>query len=73
MHAVRSPTPLALLKGYERAQIAYWRRYIGAKAVLEPEVRDIPREVQGRLDFWYRMHAEHEPAWVAAGRPCEQI
>jgi hypothetical protein len=72
MNAVRSPTPIELLKAYERAQIAFWFRYISVKATLEPELRDVAHEVRCRLDFWYAS-AEHEPSWVAAGRPREQF
>src|SRR5258708_3161526 len=39
--AQRSPCPLPLLKAYERAQIAYWKKYCAAKSQLEPEMRDI--------------------------------
>ena len=73
MRDARSHTPLALLKAYERAQIDYWFRYIGSKVALEPELSDVAHEVRSRLDFWYRMSAEFEPSWVAAGRPREQI
>lgn len=73
MHAVRSPTPLALLKGYERAQIAYWRAYVAARAELQPEMRDVAHEVRSRMEGWYVYSAEHEPEWRAAGRPREPI
>jgi hypothetical protein len=73
LNAVRPPASLELLKDYERAQIAYWFRYISAKAVLEPELRDVAHEVRSRLDSWYRTSAEFEPSWVAAGRPREQF
>jgi hypothetical protein len=72
MNAARSPSPLALIKAYERAQIAYWFRYIGVKVQLEPELSDIAREVRERLEVWYLL-AESEPNWVAAGRPREAI
>lgn len=73
LHAAQPPIPLALLKAYERAQIAYWQRFIGARAVLEPELRDLGHEVRSRMEQWYTMHAEFEPSWVAAGRPRERI
>lgn len=67
----RSPAPLALLKDYERAQIAYWFRYIGTRVHFAPELRDVAHEVRSRMDAWYRMTAEHEQEWVRAGRPRE--
>lgn len=69
----RSPAPLALLKDYERAQIAYWFRYFTTKAHFEPAVRDVALEVRSRMDGWYRMSAENESEWVHAGRPREAI
>jgi hypothetical protein len=45
----RSPSPLALLKAQEHAQIAYWWKYFTAKAHFEPEVRDVAREVRARM------------------------
>lgn len=69
----RSPTPLALLKAYERAQITYWFRYITAKSRLEPVLSNVPHEVRSRLEQWYQLFAEHEHEWVAAGRPREPI
>jgi hypothetical protein len=69
----RPPAPLAALKRFERAQIAYWTRYIGAKAHLVPEVGDVALEVRSRMDPWYRMKAEYEEEWVRAGRPRETI
>lgn len=71
--AVRPPVPLALLKAYERAQIAYWTVYVAARAQLEPEMRDLSLEVRSRMDAWYRFSAEHEPEWVRAGRPREPV
>lgn len=71
--AVRPPVPLALLKAYERAQIAYWTAYVTARAQLEPEMRDVGLEVRSRMDAWYRFSAEHEPEWVRAGRPREPV
>jgi hypothetical protein len=70
---VRPPCPLALLKAYELAQIAYWRAYVTARAQLEPEMRDIGLEVRSRMDHWYRYNAEYEPEWVRAGRPREPV
>ena len=71
MNAARMTT-LDLLKGYERAQIAYWFRYISVRATMEPELRAVAHEVRSRLAYWYQS-VEHEPAWVAAGRPREQF
>ena len=70
----RSPCPLPLLKAHERAQIAYWRAYVAARAQLEPELgRDPVLEVRSRMEGWYQYNAEHEQEWVRAGRPRELI
>jgi hypothetical protein len=66
----RSPTPLALLKDYERAQLAYWFKYIGTKSHLEPVLKDVPFEVRSRMEFWYRQ-MDSEEAWRQAGAPRE--
>jgi len=71
--AVRPPCSLALLKAYERAQIAYWKAYVSVRAQLEPEMRDVGLEVRSRMDAWYRYSAEHEAEWVRAGRPREPV
>ncbi len=71
--AVRPPCPLALLKGYEHAQIAYWKAYVSTRAQLEPEMRDVALEVRSRMDAWYRYNAEHETEWVRAGRPRDPV
>lgn len=64
----RSPTPLAVLKAYEQAQIAYWFKYIGTKAHFEPELRDVAFEVRSRMQFWWtQMTSEEE--WRKAGNP----
>jgi hypothetical protein len=73
IRAVRPPCSLALLKAYERAQIAYWKAYVSARSQLEPEMRDVGLEVRSRMDAWYRYNAEHEPEWVRAGRPRELV
>jgi hypothetical protein len=71
---VRPPVPLQLLKAYERAQIAYWRRYFAARALMEPEVaRDPASFVRSRMDPWYRYSAQHEEEWKRAGDPREKI
>lgn len=67
---VRPPAPLAVLQAYEAAQIAYWQVYLTARAYFEPELaRDPALEIRRRMEPWYATSAEHEPAWVAAGRP----
>ncbi|MBL8624265.1 MAG: hypothetical protein JNK64_23365 [Myxococcales bacterium] len=68
--AARSPAPLHLIQADEAAQIAYWYRYLAARAWFEPELgRDPAMEVQKRMEQWYQYTADHEPAWVEAGRP----
>lgn len=74
MRAHRPPYPIESIKAYERAQIAYWFAYLSARAQFEPELaRDPAMEVRSRMEQWYTMFAEHEPSWVAAGRPRERI
>jgi hypothetical protein len=68
--AARSPAPLHLIQADEAAQIAYWYRYLAARAWFEPELgRDPAMEVQKRMEQWYQYTADHEAAWVEAGRP----
>ena len=70
---VRSPTPLSLLKNYERAQIAWWRAYVTARAQLQPEMSNIAHEVRSRMEQWYMYSAEGEVEWRNAGRPREVL
>lgn len=64
----RSPCPLHLLQAWEAAQIAYWRKYVVARAWFEPELgRDPALEVRKRMEQWYVYTAEQEEAWRAAG------
>ncbi|HEY1956782.1 MAG TPA: hypothetical protein VGH28_14280 [Polyangiaceae bacterium] len=72
IHDTRSPTPFALLKAYEQAQIAYWRKYIAMRAQLEPELQDLALEVRSRMQFWWTQ-VESESEWRRAGSPREQI
>ena len=65
----RSPRPLDLIIASERAQIAYWRAYVSARAVNEPNLRDVAHEVRSRMDAFYNLSAEFEEAWRNAGRP----
>lgn len=70
VRAARSPCPLPRLVAYEAAQIAYWRRYLAARAWFEPELgRDLEMEVRRRMEQWYQYSADQEQAWVQAGRP----
>jgi hypothetical protein len=74
MHAQRPPYSLDSIKHYERAQIAYWFKYLGARSQFEPILaRDLPMEVRSRMEQWYTMFADHDKTWVAAGRPRERI
>jgi hypothetical protein len=74
MHAQRPPYSIASLKNYERAQIAYWFRYLAVRSQFEPELaRDPAMEVRSRMDQWYRLFADHEEAWKANGYPREPI
>jgi hypothetical protein len=70
LHAIRPPCPLEIVVAYERSQIAYWRAYLAVRATFEPVLaRDPVLEIRSRMEQWYVMTAEYEPAWVAAGRP----
>ncbi|HEU0036973.1 MAG TPA: hypothetical protein VFQ53_40460 [Kofleriaceae bacterium] len=70
LHAIRPPRPLDVVVEYERAQIAYWRRYLGARSQMEPELaRDPALEIRSRMEQWYTSGAEAEESWVRAGRP----
>jgi hypothetical protein len=74
LNAVRPPRPLAPVKAYELAQIAYWRTYLHHRAWFEPELaRDPAMEIRRRMQQWYESHAEFEEGWVQAGRPREAI
>ena len=74
MRAYRPPYPIEAIKAYERAQIAYWFKYLSVRSQFEPELaRDPSMEVRSRMEQWYTMFAEHEQSWVAAGRPRERI
>lgn len=74
MRAYRPPYPIESIKAYERAQIAYWFKYLSVRSQFEPELaRDPNREVRDRMEQWYTMFANHEQSWVAAGSPRERI
>jgi hypothetical protein len=75
LNAYRPPAPLAAVKAYERAQIAYWRAYLTVRARYEPaiQVHNMPFEIGSRMEQWYVSSAEFEPAWVQAGRPREPL
>jgi hypothetical protein len=67
---IRPPVPLAAIVASEQSQIAYWRRYLAARATFEPELaRDPSLEIRSRMEQWYVSHAEYEEEWVRAGRP----
>ena len=74
LHALRPPRELAVIKEHERRQIAYWRSYLAERARFEPELgRDPGLEIRSRMEPWYTTTAEHEEAWVRAGRPRDAI
>lgn len=55
--ALPPPPPLAAVKAYERAQIAYWRAYLEARAWFEPELaRDPAGEIRRRMQPFYDAH-----------------
>jgi predicted RNA-binding Zn ribbon-like protein len=68
LHAQREPK-LPDFKAYEAAQIAYWRRYLEARAAMLPHLAPaLEADLRGKLQHWYvRVH--HEKAWAEAGRP----
>lgn len=70
LHRVRPPRYLGIVQAYEAAQLAYWHRYLGARAHFEPILaRDPAMEIRRRMEQWYLSFAEQEESWVAAGRP----
>ena len=75
LNAYRPPAPLAAVKAYERAQIAYWRTYLTVRHRYEPaiQIHNLPFEIGSRMEQWYVSSAEFEPAWVEAGRPREPL
>jgi hypothetical protein len=75
LNAHRPPAPLAAVKAYERAQIAYWRAYLTVRHRYEPaiQIHNLPFEIGSRMEQWYVSSAEFEPAWVQAGRPREPL
>jgi hypothetical protein len=75
LNAYRPPAPLAAVKTYERAQIAYWRAYLTVRHRYEPaiQIHNLPFEIGSRMEQWYVSSAEFEPAWVQAGRPREPL
>ena len=74
MRAYRPPYPIESIKAFERAQIAYWFKYLSVRSQFEPELaRDPAMEVRDRMEQWYTMFANHEQSWVAAGNPRERI
>lgn len=59
LNAIRPPLPLAPVKAVEKAQIAYWRVYLKARAWFEPELaRDPDLEVRRRMKHFYDAHPE---------------
>lgn len=75
LNAYRPPAPLEAVKAYERAQIAYWRKYLTVRGQYEPaiQVHNLAFEIGSRMEQWYVSSAEFEPAWVQAGRPREPL
>jgi hypothetical protein len=75
VHDQRPPVAFALIKAWERAQIAYWRAYLPVRARYEPAIQahNMPLEIGSRMEQWYVSTAEFEPAWVQAGRPREPL
>jgi hypothetical protein len=75
LNAYRPPAPLAAVKAYELAQIAYWRAYLTVRHRYEPaiQIHNLPFEIGSRMEQWYVSSAEFEPAWVQAGRPREPL
>lgn len=64
-----NPRTIALLKAWERAEIAYLKMYIERRERILPHT--VPRaELTGRMRSFYE-RVEREPAWISAGRPRE--
>lgn len=59
LEALRPPRPLAPVKTFEKAQSAYWRAYLKARAWFEPELgRDPAMEIRRRMQPFYDAHPE---------------
>jgi hypothetical protein len=58
-----------VLKHQERAQIAFWRAYLGARARFMPDTAQaFEADLRGKLRTFYEM-LDREGAWIRAGRP----
>ncbi len=68
-HRKARGTTLALLQAWERAELGYWRAWLGERAKLMPGVeKDFDKDLIGRMRQFYDS-LEREPAWTKAGRP----
>ena len=68
LHTARNPK-LEHFKGYEQAQIDYWRSYLQARAQMVPRYQaSFDADLRGKMAYFYD-RIEHEKAWAEAGRP----
>ena len=63
------PRTLALLKAWERAEIAYLKTYFERRTQIVLD-RTSGTEFHGRMRLFYE-RIDSEPAWISAGRPRE--
>lgn len=62
-----------VLKNHERAQIAFWRTYLGARIRFMPEAaQSFEADLRGKMRYFYEM-MEREGAWIRAGRPRDLV
>ena len=62
-----------LLKRQERAQIAFWRAYFGARARYLPDTAQaFDADLRGKMRAFYD-EMEREGAWIRAGRPRDLV
>ena len=64
---------IEILKAWERAQIAFWRTYLGARIRFMPETAPaFEADLRGRMRHFYDQ-MEREVAWTRSGRPRDLV
>lgn len=67
------PVTIHQLKTWERAQIAYWRTYLGTRIQLLPDTAQaFEADLRGRMRAFYDQ-MDREVAWIQAGRPRDLV
>jgi hypothetical protein len=66
-------TTIHHLKNHERAQIAFWRAYLGARVRFMPDTAPaFEADLRGKMAHFYDM-MDREGPWVQAGRPRDLV